>query len=135
MSDLRVFFVSKRGKDSNTGQSAAAAVATVAKGVALAAAAGGGGIRVTTGRFDETPIELPGGVTISGGWDATFTDDHRKLFTNSQLQAIKAGDDLSVDHTCVTTTTGDRVFSIKSGKSTAEPVLSQLVVIGPDKTE
>lgn len=124
-------YVSKSGQDSNNGNSPQSAVQTVGKGLTLAGAQGGAEVRVSIGKYDEPALRLPANVSLTGGWDLTFTPEKRKLFTNSQLSRLTPDQDLCSDHTCLTTSQADRVLTL----SNAGTSVSQLVVLGPDRSK
>lgn len=134
-----IFVNTKGGNDSNTGLDTTQPLRTVTKGVAVANANGGGIVHVAVGKYDESPITLPAGVTISGGWDNTFAEGKRNIFDNTKKIPTSFEEKLCEDHTCLTTTTGPYVISTMGSQSgTVKPEtlpprsLSQLIIIGPN---
>lgn len=125
-------FISKNGKDTSSGLEASTALASVNKGLAIAVAQGGGEIRVAVGKYNEAPLTLPAGITISGGWDNTFEENNRTVFDKSKKLPQRFDEKICDNHTCLTTTQGPHVVSTMSSAGDKPRTLSQLVIIGPD---
>src|SRR4051794_26218562 len=70
-------YVAQSGNDQNNGATPTTAVKSVARGLAIAAA--GTEVKIAAGLFDEQLPPIPQGVTLSGGWDPSFTDTKRTL--------------------------------------------------------
>ena len=105
-------YVTPSGSDANDGSTTAKAVKSVARGLALAAA--GTEVRIAAGVYDEQPPPIPQGVTLSGGWDSSFTDAKRTTLTALSLPKLKAGSDKCTSYTCLTNSKGDRVVTLRS---------------------
>jgi hypothetical protein len=124
-------YVAQSGNDQNNGAAPAAAVKSVARGLALAAA--GTEVQVAAGSYDEQLPPIPQGVTLSGGWDPSFDPNKRALLTAQSLRTLKPGKDKcghdGAGLTCLTNSKGDRVVTLSSPGGQA---LKQLVVLGPD---
>lgn len=121
-------YVSAQGNDKADGTTAASAVATLTRGLALAGS--GGTLRVSSGRFTGAALAPPENVTIDGGWSTDF--DKQTLLTSKQIEAFKAGDDpCAVKTVTCIGADADRVMTIRSkGVS-----LQQLVIVGPDRSK
>jgi hypothetical protein len=122
-----VVYVAPSGNDQNNGATAATAVKSVARGLALAAA--GTQVQIAAGVYDEQLPPIPQGVILSGGWDSSFTDAKRTTLTPQSLRTLKPGSDKCTSYTCLTNSKGDRVVTLRSPGGQQ---LEQLVVLGPD---
>jgi hypothetical protein len=127
-----VYVAQSSGNDQNNGATPATAVKSVARGLILAAA--GTEVKIAAGLYDEQLPPIPQGVTLSGGWDPSFTDTKRTLLTSESLRTLKPGNARcglteGAGLTCLTNSNGDRVVTVRSPGGQA---LRQLVVLGPD---
>ena len=126
-----IYVAQSSGNDQNNGGMPAAAVKSVARGLALAAA--GTEVQIAAGSYDEQLPPIPQGVTLSGGWDPSFDPNKRTLLTAQGLRTLKSGKDKcghdGAGLTCLTNSKGDRVVTLLSPGGQA---LKQLVVLGPD---
>jgi len=110
-------YVAQSGNDQNNGAAPATAVKSVARGLALAAA--GTEVKIAAGLYDEQLPPIPQGVTLSGGWDPSFTDTKRTLLTSESLRTLKPGNARcglteGAGLTCLTNSNGDRVVTLRS---------------------
>lgn len=120
-------YVAPSGNDQNDGSTPAKAVKSVARGLALAAA--GTEVRIAAGVYDEQLPPIPQGVSLTGGWDSSFSATKRTMLTSQSLQTLTVGTGKCSTLTCLTNSNGDRVITLRSPGGQA---LRQLVVLGPD---
>src|SRR5215469_7343772 len=136
-----VYVAQSSGNDHNNGATPTTAIKSIAQGLKIAA--NGTEVQIAAGIYDEQLPAIPQGVTLSGGWDPSFTDAKRTKLTNESLRTLpsfyrecKGADPTCLKAkcegaglTCLTNSSGDRVVTLRSPGGQA---LRQLVVVGPD---